>query len=109
MGGGACPVGPLLKPGAGLPAIRHTPAQGVAADLLRQLTGGVEIDIEHGDLGAGAGELACGRGAEAGGAAAHDCRVSFDVHQGFRAAAASGFSVRSAMPCTPPMQAEAMP
>ena len=42
--------------------------------------------------------------------AGHDRGVSFDVHgQCSRAAGASGFSIKSAMPCPPPMQAEAIP
>ena len=72
--------------------------------------GAVEIDVEAGDLGAGAGKLARGRRAQARGAAGHDGGMSFDVHgQLFRAEAASGFSINSAMPWPPPMQAEAMP
>ena len=80
------------------------------ADLLRHRARAVEIDVEAGDLGAGAGQLARGRGAEAGGAAGHDGGMSLDVHgQWFRAEGASGFSISSAMPWPPPMQAEAMP
>ena len=52
----------------------------VAADLLCQRAGAVEIDVDHRDLGAGAGKLARGRCAEAGGAAGHDRGMSLDVH-----------------------------
>ena len=83
-----------------------------AADLVGDRAGAVEIDVEAGDLGAGAGEHGGGGGAEPGGAAGDDRGVSLDVHgQFFRTlvAAASGFSISSAMPWPPPMQAEAMP
>ena len=91
-------------------AVGDVATHGAAADLLRDRARAVEIDVEAGDLGAGAGELGRGRRAQAGGAAGHDSGVSFHVHgQFFRAGVASGFSISSAMPWPPPMQAEAMP
>ena len=84
-----------------------------AADLAGDGARAVEIDVEACDLGAGTGELVGGRGAEARGSAGHDGSVSFDVHDQFVRVEAvvrqSGFSIKSAMPCPPPMQAEAMP
>ena len=99
----------------GLLGIGDVATHGDAADLVRHFAGAVEIDVEAGDLGAGACELVGGRGAEAGGAAGYDRGVSFDVHGQFVRVGvavkegASGFSTSSAMPWPPPMQAEAMP
>ena len=45
------------------------------------LRGAVEVDVEAGDLGAGAGQHGGGRGAEPGGAAGDDRGVSLDVHR----------------------------
>ena len=42
--------------------------------------GGLGVDVEHRDLGAGRRERARGRGAEAGGAAGDDGGLSLDVH-----------------------------
>src|SRR5258706_534578 len=68
--------------GRGLGLIRagHVAGHCEAADLVRHRPGAIEIDVEAGDLGAGAGELLRSRGAEARGAAGHDGGVSFDVH-----------------------------
>src|SRR5262249_48152173 len=91
--------------GMGPVAIQPPPA-----DLLRHRAGAVEVDVEARDSGAGVDERARGRGAEAGGAAGHDGGVSFDVHgQFFRGDGRSGFSMSSAMPWPPPMQAEPTP
>ena len=103
-------VARLRHGGGRLLGMGHVALQRLPADLLRHRAGAVEIDVEHRDAGAGAGELARGRGAEAGGAAGYDRGVSFDVHgQFFRGGGRSGFSTSSAMPWPPPMQAAAMP
>src|SRR4029077_3599875 len=108
--GRAVPLARLRQRRARLPGIGHVALQRVAADLVRQRAGAVEIDVDDGDPGAGAGEFARRRCAEAGGAAGHHHGVSLDVHdQFFREEAKSGFSINSAMPWPPPMQAEAMP
>src|SRR6516165_239105 len=96
--------------GGGLLRIGDVAGNRMAADPRRHLARPFEVDVEAGDLGAGAGELACGGGAEAGGAAGDHRGVSADVHdQLLRAAAASGFSISSAMPWPPPMHAAAIP
>src|SRR5262249_53163164 len=103
-------VARLRQRGGRLLSMGHVAIERLPADLLRYRPGAVEVDVEAGDSGAGAGELARGRGAEAGGAAGHDGGVSFDVHgQFFRGDGRSGFSMSSAMPWPPPMQAEATP
>ena len=108
--GRAVPVARLPQRGGGLLGIGDVAMHGVAGDLFRDRARAVEIDVEAGDLDAGAGEFGRGRRAQAGGAAGHDSGVSFHVHgQFFRAGVASGFSISSAMPWPPPMQAEAMP
>ena len=105
-----CLVARLRQRGGGLLGLGDVALHGVAADLFRDRARAVEIDVEAGDLDAGAGELGRGRRAQAGGAAGHDRGMSFHVHgQFFRAGVASGFSISSAMPWPPPMQAEAMP
>ena len=75
--------------------------------VLRMRVRRIHVDVEQRDLGAGLGQLGGGRGAEAGAAAGDDRGVSLDVHLVFLVA--SVFSISSAMPCPPPMQADAMP
>ena len=64
-----------------------------AADLGGDRAGAVEIDVEAGHLGAGAGELDGGRGAQARAAAGDDRRMSLDVHGQFVPGSVAGVGV----------------
>jgi hypothetical protein len=106
----------------GLHAVRagHVAQQRDAADVRGDAARVVEVDVEHGDLGAQAREFARGGLAEAGAAAGDECCFTFDVHDlpvvrmvwgAWRSLvqAAAGFSISSAMPWPPPTQALEMP
>ena len=51
-----------------------------AADRLCGRLGAVEIDVEHGNLGAETGQVLCDRGADAGAAAGHQGGLRRDLH-----------------------------
>ncbi len=97
----------LTQRGDGCVGAGHVTADGNATDLLRHRLGAVEIDVEAGDLGARRRQLRRGRGPKPRSAAGDDGGVSLDIHnQSLRdqwlrvepVGAASGFSIKSAMP-----------
>ena len=61
-------------------SVGHVAMNRDTLDSSRHFGGGLIVDVEDGDFGAGFRQHACGRGSEAGATACDECRLSANIH-----------------------------